>query len=1005
MFKIFNYPIFDDSESTRKAFVFYRLVLGSMIMVTILEIAEIIILPQNSLRWISIILLYDSVSFAFLYLNRIRKNELSFFLFIGFIYAMIYGMAWTAGGVKSAAVQISPVIIVMTGMLFDSRKGILVGFCVILGCLSLVIAESMGLLPETQVASTSFSLWINFSFYVALLALLQYYMVSDLNKILRSLKRELSLRQLAEKDLQKSETFRTRVFDSSRIPIIVMNAETLWFIDCNQAAIDIYGFKSRIDVLTKNQILVSAPEQYDGTPSSEKFAFYIEKAHKEGSVQFEWKHKRPNGESWDAEVFLMSFESEGKDYLQFTLLDITERKKTENNLKNTESRLKKISSNFKGGMIYQVILKPDKSRYFTYLSDSVNELYGISPEEGMADANVIYNRIYQDDLELLINAENDAIKTFSVFKCEVRMVDPSGEIRWSTFESTPRKMDDGSICWDGIEFVVTERKKTELALIDSEARYRFISENVDDVLWVLSLVTGKFTYCSPSVQKMRGFTAQEVMNQSMEEALTPQSLQDVMLLLNGAIANRKQADIGTSKYVSEIQQPRKDGTIVYAEASTSIVFNEAGQAIEVIGITREITERKISEQKLKESEERYRKLIESIPDIIMLSDEKGNILYGNEPFERITGIKPAEYFNPNRVARIHPDDLFIVYTAAQDLLNTDKIQTDVIENRFIDLWGNIHWFSGSMTKLKVNDKIVIQTVSRDITEKKRIEEELEKHKNQLELLVKERTEELGSTIEELHAVNEDLYEQKDELESTIAALHAAQNQLIQSEKMASLGLLSAGIAHEINNPLNFIHGGILGIENYLNEYCTDHYDPIYPLINAINIGVTRASEIVTSLSHYSRKDDLPFVECDIHSIIDNCLIMLQNQLKNKVEIQRKYSKKIQPIIANEGKLHQVILNIISNAEQSIENNGVITIETESNDSSLVLLISDTGCGISEENLQKIYDPFFTTKAPGKGTGLGLSITFNIIKEHNGTIHFESEINKGTTVTITLPIVK
>jgi PAS domain S-box-containing protein len=291
----------------------------------------------------------------------------------------------------------------------------------------------------------------------------------------------------------------------------------------------------------------------------------------------------------------------------------------------------------------------------------------------------------------------------------------------------------------------------------------------------------------------------------------------------------------------------------------------------------------------------------------------------------------------------------------------------------------------------------------DITEKKRNENELKEYRNKLEQLVKERTEELDTTVEELHSVNEEIYEQKEELEIAIEALQATQYQLIQSEKMASLGLLSAGIAHEINNPLNFIHGGILGIEDYLNDNAKNHVEKLKPLIDAINIGVIRAAEIVTSLSHYSRKDELAFVECDIHSIIDNCLIMLQNQLKNKVEVKRKYCNNLQSIFANEGKLHQAILNIISNAEQSIEKNGIITIETQTNDTNLILKISDTGTGISEENLQKIYDPFFTTKAPGKGTGLGLSITFNIIKEHNGTILFESELHKGTIAIITLPI--
>jgi signal transduction histidine kinase len=223
--------------------------------------------------------------------------------------------------------------------------------------------------------------------------------------------------------------------------------------------------------------------------------------------------------------------------------------------------------------------------------------------------------------------------------------------------------------------------------------------------------------------------------------------------------------------------------------------------------------------------------------------------------------------------------------------------------------------------------------------------------------------------------------------------------------MASLGILSAGIAHEINNPLNFIHGGIVGLECYLTENSKEHIENIQPLINAIHTGVKRASDIVTSLSHYSRKDDTIFSNCKIHAVIDHCLIMLQNQIKNKIQIERHYAPNDLIVYGNEGKLHQAFLNIIINAEQAIEDKGKIEITTEILKNKNIIKIIDSGSGISKENITKIFDPFFTTKPPGKGNGLGLAITFNIIQEHKGTIVYESEKGKGTKVTIELPITK
>jgi len=281
---------------------------------------------------------------------------------------------------------------------------------------------------------------------------------------------------------------------------------------------------------------------------------------------------------------------------------------------------------------------------------------------------------------------------------------------------------------------------------------------------------------------------------------------------------------------------------------------------------------------------------------------------------------------------------------------------------------------------------------------------LDKYRNDLENLVHERTEQLYATNEELQAFNEDLFYQKEELQTAIDALNNAQNQIIKSEKLASLGVLSARIAHEINNPLNFINGGILGIEDYIKDNLKDHLEYLQPLIDAINEGVSRSSDIVSSLSHYSVQDDMPRTCCEIHSIINNCLVLLQSELKNKVEIIKQYNCFPVNINCNEGMLHQAIFNILSNSMHSIESHGTITILTDIADNELIISISDTGIGMSKSVMEKIFDPFFTTKEQGKGTGLGLSITYKIIQEHNGTLSYQSEIGHGTTATIKLPII-
>jgi signal transduction histidine kinase len=222
--------------------------------------------------------------------------------------------------------------------------------------------------------------------------------------------------------------------------------------------------------------------------------------------------------------------------------------------------------------------------------------------------------------------------------------------------------------------------------------------------------------------------------------------------------------------------------------------------------------------------------------------------------------------------------------------------------------------------------------------------------------------------------------------------------------MASVGILTSGIAHEINNPLNFIQGGKLAIENYIEENLIDVSDDFKPLLDIIETGINRASDIISSLNRFNRKSDTLNEKCEIHIILDNCLIMLQNKLKHKVNILNHYTDAEFEILGNEGKLHQVFLNILSNAEQSIEKEGTIEITTAVEQDKLEITISDNGCGISNENLTKIIDPFFTTKDPGKGTGLGLSIAYQIIQNHKGTIKINSKLEEGTTVIVTLPII-
>ncbi len=271
---------------------------------------------------------------------------------------------------------------------------------------------------------------------------------------------------------------------------------------------------------------------------------------------------------------------------------------------------------------------------------------------------------------------------------------------------------------------------------------------------------------------------------------------------------------------------------------------------------------------------------------------------------------------------------------------------------------------------------------------------LEEYNKNLEMTVAART-------IELEHKNKALTEGNTELQEALKELQNAQQRLIQSEKMASLGIMAAGVGHEINNPLNFIRGGI----NVLEEKCK-HLGGLdeesAKLFKVVEEGIDRITKIVHSLSHYSKPSESLDETCEVPGIIQNCLLILNIKLKGRVNVKGNLDGQFRPVQGNEGKLHQLFLNLISNAEQAINGHGNIEVKIRENNEALHVTISDDGEGISQENIHKIADPFFTTKGPGVGTGLGLFIVHSIINEHNGEIRFESEEGKGTSVHVHLP---
>lgn len=344
-----------------------------------------------------------------------------------------------------------------------------------------------------------------------------------------------------------------------------------------------------------------------------------------------------------------------------------------------------------------------------------------------------------------------------------------------------------------------------------------------------------------------------------------------------------------------------------------------------------------------------------------------------------------------------------------------------------DLWVNVKYRSKDelgMLAQTFNDMI---TSLRETNEK--MEEKSEKLRLQWEVL-RETHDELQEKSKLLEQQREQTEQKNIDLENTLKKLKEAQNQLVQSEKMASVGQLTAGIAHEINNPINFVSSNVAPLKRDIADILNvlNHYEEvaknsgngfekieklkkeldfefvlqeISSLLKGIEEGARRTTEIVRGLRNFSRLDEDEQKLADIHQGIESALLVLKNELKNRVQIETDFAK-IPQILCYPGKLNQVFLNILQNANQAIETKGKIKITTTMDKEWVYVSIIDNGRGMSAEIVERIFEPFYTTKDIGKGTGLGLSISFGIIKEHDGDIEVKSKTGEGSEFIIKIP---
>ena len=504
---------------------------------------------------------------------------------------------------------------------------------------------------------------------------------------------------------------------------------------------------------------------------------------------------------------------------------------------------------------------------------------------------------------------------------------------------------------------ITDRKRAEAALKASEEKYRSLIENIN--IGVYRSTRQRFLQANPAMVKMFG-------HNSLKEFL---SVPVASLYQNPDHRTLFTKKIRKQGFVrNEILKLReKDDSSIWGAVTARVQYDENGAIKWIDGVIEDITERKSAEEKIKQSEERFRSLVQNSSDIITLLDRKGRISYVSASVRRVLGYSPEELINRSAFEYVHQDDLKQVIDAFARVVQNPvlKSTTEFRYKHKDNTWSTIEATSSNQTANPAIRHIVVN--ARDITERKRSEEEREK----------------------------------------------LRTQLLQSQKMEAIGQFAGGIAHDFNNILTVI----MGCAHYLKKELKDK-DPLQLDINDMLASTEKASSLIQSLLTLSRKKVINPRHINLNEIVHNMQRLLVRLISEDIKVETRLADRKLIVMADPGQIEMVLMNLVMNARDSMPGVGLLTISTdfvELDDEHIenscqirqgkyaAIVISDSGKGMDEATRERIFDPFFTTKEAGKGTGLGLAMVHGVVKQHNGYINVYSEIGMGTTFRIYLPL--
>ncbi|MBD2155957.1 PAS domain S-box protein [Leptolyngbya sp. FACHB-16] len=703
-------------------------------------------------------------------------------------------------------------------------------------------------------------------------------------------------------------------------------------------------------------------------------------------------------------------DSHGRIYrLVGTTFEMTARKQAEQALLEHQQFIQRIADS-NPGILYIYDLVEQRT---LYTNRDLASILGFSAERLIAGNN-LSELIHPEDEPRFLQHQQElhSLVDGEIRELDYRMVNAAGTWVWFHSRETVFKRDtEGQVVQVvGTAQDITDRKTAEAALIQSQQRLSLLIQQTPLAVieWTIN---GEVCAWNRAAEQIFGYTAEEAIGQhfsflistDLEERVT-QIFQALLTQTGGTRsvdANRTQC-----------------GQEIICEWYNTPLIAANGETIGMASLAMDVTEREAAEAALAEREERLRNINTSVPGVIYqfqvdLTSGEDRFTYLSPRTVELFEMEPQIMLDqPSLIwSMIHPSELHRIQRGLAIAVQRRLPWFD--EFRIITPSGQVKWVrsqaevGAAPEGISVHNGVII-----DISDRKAAEAALQ--------------------------------ESEAELRQTLAELQRTQTRMIQSEKMSSLGQLVAGVAHEINNPVNFIYGNLTHAHEYIsnllrliNLYQVQYPEPgsiitteikamdltfmtedLPKLLNSMKVGADRIRGIVASLRTFSRMDEAAMKDIDIHEGIDSTLVILQSRLKanedrSTIEVVKIYGV-LPQVECYAGQLNQVLMNILSNAIDALDEKcrhspksfePTITIQTDiSRSNKARISIADNGLGMSERVRQRIFDPFFTTKPVGKGTGMGLSISYQIITEnHGGSLECISDLGKGTMFLVQIPL--